>query len=358
MGKGFHNYMSKKFFHPGSFENIKKVWIAQQKATHKKQTEEETLAQYQKEQEMYQNRAMIGDEKAKLGLNFMYDPPPGVKRDREKEEDEPEYKFEWQRKYNAPRENYAKGDEGVRDQPFGIEVRNVRCLKCRKWGHINTDKICPLFGKSITADLPQSSSNNPGELMEQMKEEGLAFTKKVLSRQNDPAAANQQLVDSDAEADEEISFFLSLNRKEKKKLIKKLEKERKRRRKERRQERKRRMQALKEKENRLIREAEGKSEQRKDSPDGERDTNVSHKKRKSYRRDIEEPRLKHARSKSPQRTRENHRDRNGREKPRLDERDENQGYRRSGMTHDRSEREDRKADRGRRDGNSERRRRD
>ena len=54
MGKGFHNYMSKKFFHPGSFENIKKVWIAQQKATHKKQTEEETLAQYQKEQEMYQ----------------------------------------------------------------------------------------------------------------------------------------------------------------------------------------------------------------------------------------------------------------------------------------------------------------
>ena len=96
------------------------------------------------------------------------------------------------------------GDDLVRDQPFGIEVRNVRCLKCRKWGHINTDKVCPMFGKSITADLPQMSGNNPSELMEQMRDEGLAFTKKVLSRQNDPAAANQQLVDSDAEADEEV----------------------------------------------------------------------------------------------------------------------------------------------------------
>ena len=73
----------------------------------------------------------------------------------------------------------------VRDQPIGMEVRYVRCLKCRKWGRMKTDKVCPLLGKFITAGPPTTGGKDAGNLMKQMKEEGLALTRKVLSRRND-----------------------------------------------------------------------------------------------------------------------------------------------------------------------------
>ena len=127
----------------------------------------------------------------------MYEPPPGMKKEREKEDGEPEFKFEWQRKYNAPR-----------DQPFGIAVRNVRCIKCHKWGHVNTgniflnfsigfwflnllffkyvDRECPLFNKARDAFDEAIAATDPSEkrdekLMNDMKETGLAMTKSAIS---------------------------------------------------------------------------------------------------------------------------------------------------------------------------------
>ncbi|KAG8223692.1 hypothetical protein J437_LFUL004057 [Ladona fulva] len=244
MGKGFNNYMCKKFFHPASRDNLKRVWMAEQKADAYKKKQEELRVQYEKEQDLYNNKALLSKEsKDKLSVNFMYEPPPGAKKERQKEDDEPEYKFEWQRKYNAPREDYCKDNAEIRDQPFGIQVRNVRCIKCHKWGHINTDKECPLFnqsGISFAVGSKASGSSKDGNesgnpppldamtLVQQMREDGLALKRSAMGlQQHVEFPQSHDLISSDDDDkvnDSDMKFLKSLSTAQKKKLLKKLEK--------------------------------------------------------------------------------------------------------------------------------------
>lgn len=237
MGKGFNNYMSKKFFHPASRDNLKRVWMAEQQEEAYKKKQEELRAQYEKEQNLHENKAMLSkDSKDKLALNFMYEPPPGIKKEREKESDEPEYKFEWQRKYNAPRESYCKGDTEIRDQPFGIQVRNVRCIKCHKFGHINTDKECAMFSLSMSEakkihseqEANQLLANGKGieeQLKEGMKDDGLALKRNALSLEQQQGSRHQLIPEDEDEGEKkpEIEFLKGLSKKQKKELLKRLE---------------------------------------------------------------------------------------------------------------------------------------
>jgi len=216
--------MCKKDFHPSSRDNIKRVWMRQQKLEHEQKKQEEMMEQYRKEQDIYETRVLMGDSKAKVGLSFMYDAPPGLQKKKDEEDNDGEgettYKFDWQR--NAPREAWMKGDKStLQDQPFGVCVRNVRCIKCHQWGHINTDRECPLFNKTSSFD-PSAKIKSNGYTDEGVAS-SLTLKPHMLKAAVDEKNSNQQILKADEETeDPEVAFLKGLTKKQKKKLLRRL----------------------------------------------------------------------------------------------------------------------------------------
>ena len=77
----------------------------------------------------------MGNEKARLGLSFIYNAPTSLK-DQQKQQQHGDHVGGQSEQLVEP------------EAPSAASRVNARCLKCKRMGHLNTDKTCPLYGKS------------------------------------------------------------------------------------------------------------------------------------------------------------------------------------------------------------------
>ncbi|KAA8538736.1 hypothetical protein F0562_028369 [Nyssa sinensis] len=193
-----HSYLNQKPWHPLSYPNQRRKWIAEQTHAQHDRRAEEVAREYAQEQEFFRQTALVSKkEKEKMemmkAVSFMYVRPPGynaesakaaeiVDERRKQEQNNPlldpstdgasttippesmaskdrsgeekkkprqkdvfgrtlptEEQFEVLK--NAPR---LETGVPARVKPFAVEVRNVKCLRCGNYGHQSGDRECPL----------------------------------------------------------------------------------------------------------------------------------------------------------------------------------------------------------------------
>eukprot|EP01083_Nonionella_stella_P236639 830917_1 len=191
MGKGLA-FLNLKFFHPGNKENQRRKWEALQRDAERQRKIKEREAELNQEKEIHETRKMLFEQELgsnsseyrkelkKEQISWIYNAPPGLKKQIEKERakvEEEKRLTEWQqamesmsreerrfaekemenglsvhernvRRFeflkNAPMvADYVKNME-VTHKPFGKLIRNVRCIKCGKWGHRIYDRECEM----------------------------------------------------------------------------------------------------------------------------------------------------------------------------------------------------------------------
>ncbi|PRQ27342.1 putative transcription factor interactor and regulator CCHC(Zn) family [Rosa chinensis] len=177
-----HSYLNQKPWHPLSYPNQRRKWIAEQiQAQHQRRSEE-----YAQEQEFFRQAALISKkDKEKIenmkAVSFMYVRPPGYNAESAKaaeladesmrdgqqtQTDGPSTSMppsgEEGKKKPRPKDVFGRSlpteqefevlknaprlETGVptRAKPFGVEVRNVKCVRCGTFGHQSGDRECPL----------------------------------------------------------------------------------------------------------------------------------------------------------------------------------------------------------------------
>jgi len=142
---------------------------------------------------------------------------------------------------NAPKEgDYVNKLDIKNYRPLGVQIRNVRCVRCGQNGHASGDRECPL------------SNINPNDNARKRAEDPAAFIHLAGSipysdnliikdhiRKEHQGEDRDLLPDESEESDPEKKYLDSLSVEEKKKLLKALKKDSKRKSKKHRKEKRR-----------------------------------------------------------------------------------------------------------------------
>ncbi|KAL1224730.1 putative zinc finger CCHC domain-containing protein [Cardamine amara subsp. amara] len=191
-----HSFLNQKPWHPLSYPNQRRKWIAEQTHAQHDRRAEEVAREFAQEEEFFKQAALISKkEREKIetmkAVSFMYVRPPGYDPESAKAAEYADEKHKGQgssaqdpmaddnvgskpeeslggdhsgqeRKKRRPKDVFGRSlpteeefdvlknaprlETGIagRAKPFAVELRNVKCLRCGNFGHQSGDRECPL----------------------------------------------------------------------------------------------------------------------------------------------------------------------------------------------------------------------
>lgn len=265
-------FLNKKSWHTMSMANQKKVALCEQAEDQKVKDREKRVQLLLKEQRISQtDSVMRGGGKGGEGrsVSFLYETPAGLEFAQEKQKEleraqeekaEADTREKARAKYEGPREvsydelkrkSYAEvqaerfpqlknaptqgtytKDVITHHNPLGMQIRNVRCMRCGKYGHKSGERECELRDEN-PFDSARQEKEDPLTIMQTVKLQKLDGRLEFKGQGQDAMVIhggykkdddNQQLVcsdsSSDSEMDLEATFLESLSTKEMKILLK------------------------------------------------------------------------------------------------------------------------------------------